>query len=223
MPLGKATLGTFIFLLGLFYMNKSIAFDKTNVDTVFECLNNGKIALYDKALDRAEDQLSCALVNAREELSKFDLFRNVKPETLIEILHYYGLAKANLCKWSEAEAAFTEALSESKKNNPKNPAANVPLLIQLAQFYFERGSYEKSLPYYEETFVSGETIFLKRDPISYALLLEDYSVALENSGKPEAAATAKAKALALRDKYPQGKALTVKNYDSYVPFPKECK
>ncbi len=99
----------------------SFAFDVSGAPEVIvsDCLNNGVTALREKTFGRAEEQLSCARDVASEFLENADFlakaFSSITPEKLVEILHYYGLSKANLCKWSDAESAFIEAVNKSKK------------------------------------------------------------------------------------------------------------
>ena len=111
-----------LFIFFVFYIPSSFALDPyINDPTVIvtECFNNGVAALREKAFDRAEDQLSCALVNAREYLEKADFitksFSSINQEKLVDILHYYALASENLCRWVDAEAALIDAVKESKK------------------------------------------------------------------------------------------------------------
>ena len=194
---------------------------------VTECFNNGVTALREKAFDRAEEQLSCALVNAREYLDKADFITKkfsttINQEKLVEILHYYALANENLCRWPDAESALIDGVNESKKLTGSYPR-ELPSLIQLAQFYFDRGEYEKSLAVYDETRKSGEAFFIKNDPIGYALLLEDQSTALEKSNKSDLAKISKEKASKLRQEYSDKKPILLKEKGTYIPIPENCK
>ncbi len=217
-----------LFVFFVFYMPSSFALDPYINDPrviVEECFNNGVTALREKAFDRAEDQLSCALVNAREYLEKADFitksFSSINQEKLVDILHYYALANENLCRWADAETALIDAVKESKKLKGAYPR-ELPQLIQLAQHYYDKGEYEKSSSVYDEIIKTGDAFFLKNDPIGYALILEDQSIALEKVNKIDSAKSSKEKALKLRQDFPNKVAILVKDRSEYVPLPKKC-
>ncbi len=222
------SLKIYLFCLFAFYVPSSFAFNVSSAPEVIvsDCLNNGITALREKAFGYAEEQLSCARDEASEFLANADFlakaFSSITPEKLVDILHYYGLSKANLCKWSDAESAFIQAVNESKKLKGSYPR-ELPHLIQLVQLYIERGEYEKSLNYYDEIIKSGDAFFVKNDPIGYALVLEDQSFALEKSNKRDLAKVSKEKALRLRNEHPNAQPILVKDQNTYVTFPKECK
>jgi tetratricopeptide (TPR) repeat protein len=126
----------------------------------------------------------------------------------------------NMCEYDAAEQTFLQAISAQEVAFGVNSPRTFPARIELAQFNFDVGRYEKAVTYFEKAFAAGGSLIEPRDPVNYALMLDDYATALARTGREQAAAEAKAKASAVRT---AGKVSSPGVVASeYVPYPKSC-
>jgi tetratricopeptide (TPR) repeat protein len=126
----------------------------------------------------------------------------------------------NMCEYDDAEKAFLRALSAGETAFGANAPRTLVTRVELAQFNFDVGQYEKAVLFFEKAFASGGSLIESRDPIGYARLLDDYAIALRQTGKLQASAEATAKATALRNSAKSPSPGTVTS--DYVPYPKSC-
>ena len=99
-----------------------------------------------------------------------------------------GRMKAYQCKFEEAEPLLLGSLRLVDAEPVSDDRAVTSRLFELARFYYERGMYAQSVPYYSR----GIPILMKGgieavDPIGLAEALEEVSIAFAKSGQPSEA------------------------------------
>ena len=126
----------------------------------------------------------------------------------------------NMCEYDDAEKLFLRVLSAQEQAFGGTSPRAFGTRVELAQFNFDIGRYDRAVPYFEKAFANGGLLLESRDPIGYAALLDDYSTSLRGTGKVQAAAEASAKASALRNGAKGPNVGAVRS--DYVPYPKSC-
>lgn len=175
----------------------------------------GERALDAGALPVAKENFSRALVNAK--------IGRLGPVAESEAAFKLAQVLGNMCEYDEAESMFLQALASQETAFGVSSLRTVPTRIELAQFNFDVGRYEKATKYFERAFEVGGEMLGRADPSGYARLLDDYSVAQERAGNNAAAAEAKSKARAFRANIQSSGPSLVKAGPDYVPYPKSCK
>lgn len=140
-----------------------------------------------------------ALINAR--LGK-------APQQGISAATYgYGRMAGYTCDYSEAETALIEAL-RLEQSLPAPSQANVTSrLTELARLSYDMGKPVEASNYYERAIPLLQSQDITRlDPLGYAIFLEDYARALDDSGQGQKAAGPRREAAALRAANPSAKA-----------------
>jgi hypothetical protein len=141
----------------------------------------------------AERQYDRALINARLGRS---------PDAGVSAAMYgLGRVKGYLCKFGEAEPLLMESLALEEKVTGPESGITTKRLFELARFYYDRGLFEKSIPYFRRGIPAVEKLGIEdADPIGFADVLDEYSNALAKSGQSPAAADAKKRSADLRAK-----------------------
>jgi tetratricopeptide (TPR) repeat protein len=172
----------------------------------------GERALAAGNLPLAKQNYSRALVNA--EIGRLG------PAAEAQAASKLAQVLGNLCEYDDAEKMFLRALSAQEAAFGATSARTLVTRVELAQFNFDIGRHEKAVIFYESAFANGGSLLESHDPTSYATLIDDYAISLAQTGKPQRAAEATAKATALRAnaKSPSAGVVT----SSYVPYPKSC-
>ena len=175
----------------------------------------GERALASGALPVAKENFSLALVNAK--------IGRLGPIAEAEAASKLAQVHGNMCEYDEAESMFLQALAAEEAAFGANSPRTVPTRVELAQFTFDIGRYQKATNYFEKAFEVGGDILGRTDRRGYARLLDDYSVALERSGNNTAAAEVQSKARTLRAGAQSSGPSLVNAGADYVPYPKSCK
>lgn len=103
-----------------------------------------------------------------------------------------GRARGHVCKFDDADKLMADALALSEKLYGNGSPEVAMELIESARMNFDRGEFDKSLPFFERGLrvIENEGITLS-DPIALAGLYDDYATALEKTGNNAAAEIAK--------------------------------
>jgi tetratricopeptide (TPR) repeat protein len=141
----------------------------------------------------AERQYGRALINAR---------LGHAPEAGISASMYgLGRMKGYLCKFEEAEPLLLEALKLEETVSGPEGGIITKRLFELARFYSDRGYYPQSIPYFARGIPAVAKLDIElSDPIAFADALDEYSIALERTGKSGEAQKFKTQATELRAK-----------------------
>jgi len=175
----------------------------------------GERALTAGDLPLAKQSFSRALINAR--------IGNLGPAAESQAAMKLGQVLGNLCEYEEAGRAFLDAFKADEVAYGSGSWQSFPAYVAIAQLDFDIGRYKQAATYYERAFAVGGTRLERADPISYSRLLDDYAVALGQSGSPALAAAAKSKANGLRATAKGPGPGIVQSSVDYVPYPKSCK
>jgi tetratricopeptide (TPR) repeat protein len=186
-----------------------------NERTAHRYYDAGERAFATGNLPLAKENFSRALINAR--------LGHMGPKAEVQVLKQLGRTLGNMCEQDEAEKAFLAALAIEEKENGDNLVPTFPTKLELAQFSFDTGRFEKATDYFARAFAAAGKILEEKDPISIAVLLDDYAKALSRTGNTAGASDARARAQALRAANPAMKSRVVKTGSDYVPYPKSCK
>ena len=93
-------------------------------------------------------------------------------------------------------------------------------LFELARMYFSQRKFSKAVEYYKSVLPEFDRLQADaRDPIAYAEFLDEYSLALEQTGKGKTGhiRRLRARAQELRNTFPNAKALT-----EHTPYGTHC-
>lgn len=139
-------------------------------------------------------------------------------ESLISMVTYnLGRIKGYLCKSKDAEQLLLEALRLKEKAEEKASVKSDIMdmrLNELGRFYYDRGQFGRAVHFYSRGIPLAKTLGVEStDPITFADMIEEYSKALENVGRPEDAKAAKQEAEDLRAKNPERKGASFRRYD----------
>lgn len=194
-----------------FFVSVSACANPINRETSRRYFMEAEKAMVAGDLQAAKVGYSRALLNAR--------LGDVPPAAEAGLAQKLARVLGNLCEREEAEKTFLEAVAAAEKVAGTESPRTFPLRVELAQFTFDTDQFGKAVGYFEKAFAVGEAILSEKQPVAMAQLIDDYAVALENSGKALEAQEAKKKAVALRER--GGESSVVKK--DYVPYPKTCK
>lgn len=156
----------------------------------------------------AQKNFGKALVNAR--LGKAD------DRSLAVVLYEYGRASGVLCDWEESAAALNDAYNLDRESDGPTHMS----LFELARMYVSQRKFSKAVEYYERVLPEFDRLQADaRDPIAYAEFLEEYSSALEQTGRGKAGhiRRLRARAQELRNTFPNAEAVTEK-----TPYGTHC-
>jgi tetratricopeptide (TPR) repeat protein len=140
--------------------------------------------------------------SAREQYRKalIDATQSGASPALISMLKYnYGRTSGYTCHLADAEKYLLEALDMERTITGPESGVSTKRLFELARLYFDQGEYEKSVDYYAKAVPAVEKLKLaESDPIALAEILDEYAVALANSGHGVEVAPISAEAAHLR-------------------------
>ena len=141
----------------------------------------------------AERQYGRALINARVGHS---------PDAGVSAAMYgLGRIKGYLCKFDEAEALLLESLVLEERVTGPESGITTKRLFELARFYYDRGQFEKSVPYFARGIPAVQKLGVETsDPIALADALDEYATALGKVGRTLDSAEAKKWSADLRAK-----------------------
>lgn len=172
----------------------------------------GETAISQGNLAYAHEMFTRALINAR--------LGNMGPGAEGQVLVKLGRVYGNMCQYDAAENAFTEAISAYSKAYGESSAYTFLARMELAQFSYDIGRYEKAVAYYEQAFPLGVSVIEKGDPAGYVDVMTDYADALSKTGQLQKSNEALTKASALEGK--EGAAKITKGV-KYVRYPSSCR
>jgi len=107
------------------------------------------------------------------------------PNSSLALLWYeYGRSSGVICDWQEAEGGLIKALElDLKTGGP----AYMPL-YELARMNYDREMYTEAVEFFRRAYAKMETDQADtKDPIGYADFLDEYSHALDESGRKDLA------------------------------------
>jgi tetratricopeptide (TPR) repeat protein len=125
----------------------------------------------------------------------------------------------NLCEYDAAESIFLKAVASLEAAYGANGRRTVTTRMELAQFNFDIGRYEKALAHFDRAIADGGPALESASPKNYALMLDDYATAATHIGRSQAASEAAAKAAKIRQSAAASGALPK---EEYVRYPKSC-
>jgi hypothetical protein len=119
-------------------------------------------------------------------------------------LYYeYGRASGVLCDWTESEKSLLKALEIRRSNSIPHPGD----LVELARMHLDQKHFLAATQYFSEAHPQLQRISIEtRNPIGYAVFLDEYATALEQTQKDAEARPLRSQALELRNKFPGEKA-----------------
>lgn len=160
-------------------------------------------------LHLAKQNYSRALANVR--------MGNLGPKAEAIALFRYARILGNLCEHDEAEKAFIEANQLDEQMNGSGTEATYSSVMEIGQFNYDIGRYERAVPYFEKALAIAEKYGLaNKYPASFADAYTDYADALKKTGNSTKANAVLAKATSL-------KAKVTKKEPEYTRYPKTCK
>jgi tetratricopeptide (TPR) repeat protein len=183
-----------------------------NQKTTLKYYMAGENALGQGNLPLAKEYFSRALINTQ--------IGHLGPEAEAEVALKLGQVLGNMCEHDAAERIFMLALSRKEAAHGANSASTAIARVELAQFNFDIGRYEKAVAYFDTAFAVSGAAREASSPGDYALLLDDYAVAATQLGRPQAAAQATAKAAQLRQAAAASGASAGRT--DYIRYPKSC-
>lgn len=160
-------------------------------------------------LQLAKQNYSRALANVK--------LGNLGPEAEAMALFRKARVLGNLCEQDEAEKTFIEANRLNEETKGVGSEATYVSVVEIGQFNYDIGRYEKAVPYFDKALAIAEKYGLdNKYPSSFSDVYTDYSDALKKTGNSAKANAMSAKAAAL-------KAKVTKKEPEYTRYPKTCK
>lgn len=127
----------------------------------------------------------------------------------------YGRASGVVCEWAEAEFGLKEAYRlDTAGGGPAYMAA-----YELGRMRFDQKQYGKAADQFARVTIDFDRLQADtKDPVGYADFLDEYAVALEQTGKVREAQPLRARSLELRKAFPGRTSHTEK-----TPYGTQCK
>jgi tetratricopeptide (TPR) repeat protein len=155
----------------------------------------------------AREKFRRAVINARDG--------RAHARMLAGLLYEYGRSSGVVCKYEEAEASLKEAFTLEQDNRMM---ARMDL-VELARLNFDQGKFDRAGGYFAQAIPLLEgTNARKDDPLGFADILDEYSVALRNTGRTAEADQVAVQGKGLRAKNPQRRTNTDR-----TPYGKYCR
>jgi len=167
-------------------------------------LDNGK---YSEALVKYKESL--AMARAQQDRS-------------YEAIAMYGMARAYgyQCMFSDSEQSFLGSIA-LQKEIPDSPSAYITQnQLELARLYIGHMQWRQAIKQFDEALPRLEKLNVPSTrPVSFSLVLQDYTRALREAGEQ-----AKAEAIASRIQYlNSGKNANRERVQSFKPYPGSCR
>ncbi|MDR1969652.1 MAG: hypothetical protein LBQ32_13345 [Burkholderiaceae bacterium] len=134
----------------------------------------------------------------------------------LAVAHYeYGRASGVVCEWTEAEFGLKEAYRlDAAGGGPAYMAA-----YELGRMYYDRKQYGNAADQFARVKVDFDRLQADtKDPVGYADFLDEYAIALEQTGKAREAQPLRARSSELRKVFSGRAARTEK-----TPYGTQCK
>ena len=117
-------------------------------------------------------------------------------------MYEYGRLSGYLCDFEEAEKYFKQALVLREKVNAPDFHKSQSY-HELARLYYDHGQYAQAVPYFKLAIPLSEKVGVEEGwPIAFATTLDEYAVALRNTGGEQEAGTVANRAQKIRDQNP---------------------
>lgn len=168
----------------------------------------------------AQGDLHTARIRYGRALANAQLGR-LGPVEQADILMKLGQINGNLCQHDVAEKNFNDATSLYAKAYGETSSLTFRARLELAQFTYDIGRYERAVPYFEKALPIGGELLENGNPKTYAEILDSYAEALKHIGRIDDSVLIQKRAKAVRAKIPTSPRLS--STDDYVPYPKTCK
>jgi tetratricopeptide (TPR) repeat protein len=167
-------------------------------------LDNGK---YPEALVKYKQSL--AMARAKEDQS-------------YEAIAMYGMARAYgyQCMFSDSEQTFLASIA-LRKEIPDSPSAYLTQnQLELARLYIGHKQWRQAIEQFDDALPRLEKLNVpSTSPVSFSKVLQDYALALRESGEQT-----KAQAVASRIQYlTSGKYANLESVQSFKPYPAACR
>lgn len=162
-------------------------------------------------LQHASEMFSRALINVR--------LGDMGPAVEGQVLGKLGRVYGNLCQFDEAERAFSDSILAYTSAYGERSPRLFSSKMEIAQFSYDIGRYEKAVVYFDQAFPLGIAILEAHDPEGFVSIMTDYADALTKIGKIDAANQALSKATEAKNKASSVELAKVKNY---VRYPSKC-
>ena len=136
-----------------------------------------------------------------------------EPQAITGLWYEYGRTSGVICDYPEAKRALEKSLESDKANNG-------PIIMdyfELARLHFDQKLYKEASAYYQSGIAATPKEIVAQDPIGYAEVLDEYGVALKQTGDVANSEKIIAEAKQLRSSNPNGKSLTKR-----TPYGKFC-
>jgi tetratricopeptide (TPR) repeat protein len=134
-------------------------------------------------------------------------------QAITGLWYEYGRTSGVICDYPEAKKSLEKALESDKTNNG-------PIIMdyfELARLHFDQKLFKEASTYYQSGIASTPKEIVAQDPIGYAEVLDEYGVALKQTGDVANSEKIIAEAKQLRSSNPNGKSLTKR-----TPYGKFC-
>ena len=155
---------------------------------------------------KARKEFARALTNAR--LARAD------PRMVAALSYEYGRYSGMICDWVEGEKGLSDAYVLDNQN--EGPA--YMSLVELARLSFDRQQYDKAVEFFKRVMPELERLRAdNRDPIGYALILDEFATSLTKIGQDELSGRLHQRAEELRKAFPDKSAHTDR-----TPYGTQC-
>ena len=171
----------------------------------------GETAMAQGDLPHARQMFSRALINAR--------LGDMGPESEGQVLGKLGRVLGNMCQYDDAEKAFSDSIRAYASAYGEQSPRTLPSRIEIAQFSYDIGRYEKAVAYFDQAFPLGISILEENDPVGFAAIMTDYADALTKIGKAASAKQALSKVAEAQNKV---SSVVLTKAKDYVRYPSKC-
>lgn len=157
--------------------------------------DTGLVALYNHNFEGARKQFGVAWHYAASGF--------LGPGAEAAALYNYGLASGHTGRFEEAEHCIKQALELDKKATPSDPGLRLKRLVELARLYqaWQKNELAEQC-YLEAVLLARQQHVDVKDPVGFAIVLEDYADVLEKIGKQDAAVEQRTAAAVIRSSNP---------------------
>ena len=127
---------------------------------------------------------------------------NLSDEELAYASYEYGRLSGYLCDSKEAKKYLKQALELKEKSNLPDLTKSKSY-HEMARFYYDHGQYAQAVTYFQRGIPLSEKLGIENQaPIAFATGLDEYAVALRNTGREQEAGTVASRAQNIRDQHP---------------------
>ena len=171
----------------------------------------GETAMARGDLPHAREMFSRALINVR--------LGNMGPEAEGQVLGKLGRVYGNMCQYDDAEKAFSDSISAYSSAFGEQSPRTFPSRIEIAQFSYDIGRYEKAVMYFEQVLPLGASTLKAKDPAGFVAIMTDYSDALAKVGKTDLAEQVMSGVAEVKSR---ASGVDLAKVDDYVRYPTKC-